>query len=157
MRCQPQVHQGQLAPMLLLARGCQTDGDPFLCGSETWHLLRRCPVPSLSHTSTNSKGGCEVNPVCSTQPYVMQRGRIGNHLPGPFTKPICILRQAVVKLGTAKQKLAGTKGKKHAPAASTSSHIPAFCIAAQQQTIISSNQKLLKLHIFTPTVSQNGS
>lgn len=76
--------------------------------------------------------------------------------PGPFTKPVYILRQAVIKLGIAKLKLAGTKGKKRVPTASISSHMPTFCIAAQQQTILSSNQKSLKLHIFTPTVSQNG-
>lgn len=53
-------------------------------------------------TLANSTQGCKVNPVCNMQPYVMQRRCIGSCLPRPFTKPICILRQAVIKLGIAK-------------------------------------------------------
>lgn len=115
-------------------------------------------IPS-SHWATPqqaAQGGCKINLVCNTQPYMMQRWCLGNYLPGRSTEPIYILRQAVIKLGIAKLKLAGTKGKKHVPTASISSQIPTFCITAQQQTILSSNQKSLKLYIFTPTVSQNG-
>lgn len=94
------------------------------CGICCWQ------IPS-SHWATpqqTAQGGGKINPVYNMQPYMMQRWCLGNCLPGPFTKPIYILRQAVMELGIAKLKLAGTNGKKHVPTASISSHIPTFCL-----------------------------
>lgn len=87
MMCQPQLHQGQLAPTPLPHSCCQTEGDPSLCRVEVWHLLLMDPVLSLSHTSENSTGGCKINTVYNMQPYMMQRWCIGNQVLSlsPFT------------------------------------------------------------------------
>lgn len=58
------------------------------CGICCWYLTKLW-------TLAKSTKGCKVNPVGNMQRYVMQRRCIGSCLPRPFTKPICILRQAV--------------------------------------------------------------
>lgn len=98
-RARPSCTEDSWRPRCCRTHGCQREGDPFLHGGETWHLLPTCPILSPSRTLGNSTGGCKVNPVCNMQPCVMQRGCTGNC---PFAKPICILRQAVIKLGIAK-------------------------------------------------------
>lgn len=61
MMCQPQLHQGQLAPMPLPQSCCQT-GDPSHFRVEVWHLLLMDPILSLSHTSANSTGRMQNKP-----------------------------------------------------------------------------------------------